>query len=342
MHINWGLVIVIGIIVLIILGIILFFIIKPYIIRYDTTMLFTGGLGSGKTTESVKRAIVCIRKQRIFKYKWQNFKIAITNLIRKLREKHLIKQFYKNNRTGFIIKDQKKYVKRPLLYSNIPIKFKPHIWSIKSEWSTQLDVEHILLLKEINEYSVVVIDEFPQFISQFDWDIDLVQKNCNEFITYFRHYIGGNLITNAQSEQEIECHFRRKLNIGIWCFNFRAWPFPFLPLFYTVRMCDFMLSDNMTTMSTTYVEENTKLHFGFFPGRTLGIFPGKAFDSRCYKPRYKKVKTKVLETNKWKKLDTTQVLRLRPYISPLDDKTTPQQIAKMENEAQKLQRSDEQ
>ena len=52
-----------------------------------------------------------------------------------------------------------------------------------------------------------MIDEFPQFISQFEWDIDIVQKNANEFITYFRHYIGGNLILNAQSEDEIEGHF---------------------------------------------------------------------------------------------------------------------------------------
>ena len=223
--------------------------------------------------------------------------------------------------------------KKPLLYTNIPVCFRSHVFGFKKEWSVQLDVEHILCLKEIREYSVVMIDEFPQFISQFEWDLELVQKNANEFITYFRHYIGGNLILNAQSEDEIECHFRRKLNIGMWCFNFKVWPFPVLPLFYTCRMCDYMLSDNMTTMTTTYVEENTKWRFGFFH---------KQYDTRCYSPRYKKVHIKVPFTKKWQKLKTTKVLRLRPYISPLDDRTTIQQVENMEKQAQNLDRSNEQ
>lgn len=135
---------------------------------------------------------------------------------------------------------------------------------------------------------------------------------------------------NAQSEDEIECHFRRKLNIGIWCFDFKKHLFG---LFYTNRMCDFMLSDNITTMSTTYIEENTRLHFG--------LFPRKAYDSRCYKPRYEKVKHKILVPAKWKKLTTKEVLRLRPYISPLDTKTTDRQIENMENEIKKLERNED-
>ena len=179
-----------------------------------------------------------------------------------------------------------------------------------------------------------MIDEFPQFISQFDWDIELVQKNCNEFITFFRHYIGGHLIINAQSEDEIECHFRRKLNIGVWCFDFHVWPLPFLPLFYTNRMCDFMLSENVTTMSTTYIEENTRIHFG--------LFPRKAYDTRCYSPRYEKVHIKVKKTKKWQKLKTVEVLRLRKYISPLDTKTTVKQVENMEKQAELLERNEDQ
>lgn len=325
----------------IILLIVLFFILKPYFIKHDTTILFTGGLGSGKTLESVKRAIVLIRKNRFFKYYWANFKIKIKNKYRKLYNKHYYNKYLRNLKKGK--KNPKKGIKpileqiplqkKPLLYSNIPIHFKTHIFGFKKEWSTQLEVRHVLLLKEINEYSVVMIDEFPQFISQFDWDIPLVQKNANEFITFFRHYIGGNLITNAQSEEEIECHYRRKLNIGVWCFDFHAWPFPFLPLFYTNRMCDFMISDNITTMSTTYIEENTKLHFG--------LFPRKAYDPRCYKPRYEKVHTKVKTTKKWKSLQTKEVLRLREYISPLDTKTTLTQIQKMEKDAEALERNED-
>ena len=41
-------------------GGILFFIIKPYTIKYDTTLAFTGGLGSGKTLNATKTAYTYI------------------------------------------------------------------------------------------------------------------------------------------------------------------------------------------------------------------------------------------------------------------------------------------
>ena len=194
----------IGILVLIILavGVIvwLIWLLKPYVIKHDTTILFTGGLGSGKTLESVKKAIVLVRKNRFIKYKWGNRLIKLKNKIRKLKNKLRAKKYNSLIKRKEIEKaktyaDKKpilpylKLRKEPLLYSNIPIHFKKHIFGIKKEWSTQLDVHHICLLKEINEYSVVLIDEFPQFISQFEWDVELVQKNCNEFITFFRHYV---------------------------------------------------------------------------------------------------------------------------------------------------------
>lgn len=336
----------IGIIVVILFGIALiiglFIYLKPYFIKHDTTILFTGGLGSGKTLESVKRAIVLIRKNRFFKWKIGNLKIKFHNAIvgaknkaRVHKYKKLIKQGLKPQEAYKKVKpllEKKPLIAKPLMYSNIPIQFKPHLFSLKKEWAKKLTVDHILLLDSIREYSIVLIDEFPQFISQFDWDIELVQKNANEFITFFRHYIGGHLIINAQSEDEIECHFRRKLNIGVWCFDFHIWPAPFLPLFYTNRMCDFMLSENVQTMSTTYIEENTKIHFG--------LFPRKAYDSRCYKPRYEKVKHQN-KKQQWEKLQTKEVLRLRPYISPLDTKTTEAQIDEMQRKADKLKRNED-
>lgn len=338
----------IGIAVLIIAGIIgliiLYFVLKPYVIKHDTTILFTGGLGSGKTLESVKRSIVLIRKMRLLKYYIYNNNNKIIRLWVKIinkAKKHKYNRYIKKHGEEYANKYLKEHPykiarkdrKKPLLYSNIPVRFRTHLFGRKKEWATQLDVLHICLLKEINEYSVVLIDEFPQFISQFEWDVELVQKNCNEFITFFRHYIGGHLIINAQSEDEIECHFRRKLNQGIWCFDFHAWPCRFIPLFYTNRMCDFMLSENIQTMSTTYIEENTRIHFG--------LFPRKCYDSRCYSIRYNRVKYKLISTAKWKKLKTNKVLRLREYISPLDTKTTELQVNKMEENIKKLERNED-
>lgn len=336
-----GLVIALMIIAIIIGLIILYFVLKPYIIKNDTTILFTGGLGSGKTLESVKRAIVLIRKNRLIFYHWGNWKIRRINQIRRWKNHTRIKKYHKlaernpekaeSYRLKKPILDYKKEIKKPLIYSNIPLHFKTHLIGFKKEWSTKLTVQHICLLKEINEYSVVLIDEFPQFISQFEWDVELVQKNCNEFITFFRHYIGGYLIVNAQSEDEIECHFRRKLNMAIWCFDFHAWPCKLLPLFYTNRMCDYMLSENVQTMSTTYIEENTKIHFG--------LFPRKAYDSRCYSIRYNRVRYKLKNTKKWERLKTNEILKLKPYISPLDTKTTDKQIDTMEQNIKKLERN---
>lgn len=326
-----------SIIIIVILTVILYKWLKPYIIKYDTTILFTGGLGSGKTLESVKKSILLVRKNRVFKYYLHNWwvKNFSTPYRHRKNNKKLLKMakatFKNRDVKPFKLMKYKKLNKMPYLYSNIPVNFKTHSWFwSKREWATKLTVKHIMLIKEINEYSVVLIDEFPQFISQFEWDVDLVQKNCNEFITFFRHYIGGHLIINAQSEDEIECHFRRKLNIGIWCFDFKKHLFG---LFYTNRMCDFMLSENVQTMSTTYIEENTKLHFG--------LFPRKCYDSRCYSVRYEKVPTKLISTAKWRDLKTKEVLKLKPYISPLDTKTTPRQIENMEREIEKLERNND-
>lgn len=325
-------------------GIILFFVLKPYFMKHDTTFTFVGGLGSGKTLEMSKTGVVLIRKQRLVKYYLYNFNNKWINGIRKLKNKLRTKKLAKLESQGKYdlameytkrkpLLEMRKDRKKPLVYSNYPIHFRTHLLGTKKEWSTQLQPEHLLLLKEINEYSVVLIDELPQFVSQFDWDIELVQTNMNEFITYFRHYIGGYLGITAQSVDEIECHIRRKLNQAIWCFDMHVLPFKWCPIFYYNRMCDYQLSDQVSTISTTYIEDNTKLHFG--------LMPRKLYDTRCYRPRYEKVNTKVIETKKWRQLTTKEVLRLREYVSPLDTKTTPQQIKTMEREIAKLERNND-
>lgn len=199
-----------------------------------------------------------------------------------------------------------------MLYSNIPIHFKQKIFSSKREWNITLTAPHILCLEEIREFSVILIDELPQFINQFNWNQEIIQKNVNEFITFFRHYIGGYLIVNAQAIDDVVVQIRRKLNQATWCFDFHKWC---LGLFYTIRMCDLMLSDSVQTMSTTYIEENTRLHFGLFP-------PRNTYDSRCYSVRYKNIYKKYEIKERYKKLKTSKVLRLVKYESPLDDTTT--------------------
>lgn len=327
--------------VLIIFGLIGLFILwrifKPYFIRYDTTLAITGGLGSGKSLTTIKTAIVLLRKQRFYKYKVYNFwHVKIYNwFVRRIdaRRKRYNDKLERNysyydettNTTTYVKKGKKlklkkmmllrEYRKMPMLYSNIPIHFKKHIFSRKREWNKTLTAPHILCLKEMEEFSIVVIDELPQFINQFNWNQELIQKNVNEFITFFRHYVGGYMLVNAQSIDDVVVQIRRKLNQATWCFDFKKW---FFGLFYTIRMCDIMLSDNISTMSTTFVEENTRLHFGLFP-------PRKTYDTRCYSNRYKNIYKKLEKEPRYKKLKTNKVLRLVKYTSPLDDITTQQQ-----------------
>lgn len=355
------------IILIIFIGVCLFIIwkvLKPYFIKYDTTVLFTGGLGSGKTLHAVKTAIVLIRKQRFYKYKVPNFVerrikrpwryffnilkarhkaeyIKATWKIRK--EHHAYNQFNDDNNNRYFIKIDKKtkdikkikywrhqkYRTKPMLYSNIPIHFKSRLLSRKREWAKIITPSHIFLLKKARLYSVIVIDEFPQFINQFEWDEELIQDNANEFITFFRHYIQGFLVCTAQSESDIVVQFRRKLNQAIWCFDFKKHLFG---LFYTVNMCDVMLSENMSTMTQPQIEENTKIKYGLFP-------PRKTYDTHCYSPRYDQVLDKnIQDEEEHKKLKTNRILRAKYYLSPLDKTTTQAQKEKMLKEVKKLER----
>lgn len=340
------------IIIAIIIIIIAIFVIKPYVVRHPTIECYTGELGGGKTIHSVKYGIVAIRMQRLIYYYFGNFKIKIQNafikLGNKIRKRHAQQKYKRYIKKGMT--PQQAYKKRgelkqkplkqlrqkPLLYSNIPMHFRSHLLGFKKEWSTKLEVKHLILRKRIREYSVVITDEMPSFLSQFDWDNPLVQTNLGEFITFFRHYIGGKWIINAQDANEIEVHIRRKINIAVWCSDFKVWPCRLLPLFYTCRMCDMIINDSIQTVSTTYLEENTKLHFG--------LFPRKVYDSRCYRPRYDLVDRyddKIIKTAKWSNLQTTEVLRLRQYVSPLDTKTTEKQVRAMDKLAEKLERNED-
>ena len=346
------------IIVAIILLIVIYKYFKPYFIKYDTTLLFTGGLGSGKSLESVKTSVVLIRKQRFYKYYVPNWWerrirrpwIRMINFLKAKNKKEYhakvknlkiaweYNQFLHdhNYRYFFDAKKKrlkkyclmKKYKAKPMLYSNIPIHYKTHFWSKKREWAKIITPRHVYLLKKIREYSVVMIDEFPQFINQFMWDEELVQDNCNEFITFYRHYVGGFLILNAQSESDIVVQFRRKLNQAIWCFNFKKHLFG---LFYTNKMADIMLSDNVSTIAQTQIEENAKTHFGLFP-------PKKTYDTRCYSIRYKEILQNSQDEQEHTKLKTNRILRSKYYLSPLDKTTTKKQKESMLHKAQALER----
>lgn len=271
------------IVIIVLLGFLFYKIFKPYFLKYDTTILFCGGLGSGKSMNSVKTSLVLYRKSCL-KVKWLNFKIAIHNKLKR---------------------DNKEFYVKPKLYSNIPIRIG------KNKYSTELTLNNLTLKDRLVEYSVVFIDELPQVVNQFNWNLKEVQYNLNEFISYFRHYIGGYLICNGQAESEIVKQVRSKLNSYYWCFNFQK----FLHFFYRVRILHSQITENEVSMSTEFIEDKTKWTYGII---------NKNYNSRAFRLRYFNIKNLERNNTYYKSdLTTNKILRFdKNYKSPCDDEVS--------------------
>ena len=263
--------------VIIIALVLLYFIVRPYCIKYDTLVSFTGGLGSGKTFKSVETALVLYRKQRL--------KVAIYNL--------------------FHPKDKQPL---PELYSNIPLKigFK--------KYALRLKKEHLLLQEKIIPRSVCLLDEVDVFANQFQYNNPAIVNtkggeengNFDEFCRFYRHYTkGGYLIFNTQATANENLTIRRRQNTVITLFHFRTWGIPLiLPhLIYTVKVRNVTLSDDVKTVEENNAEDNMRLNIGFMP-----LF--RHYDTYCYSNRYNSVPE--VEAKRFKKLKTNECL-IAPY-----------------------------
>lgn len=259
---------------------------KPYFIKYDTTLLFTGGLGSGKSLSSVKTAVT-LYKKTLNSWRWKCLKIKIKNRIRKWRKKDLIE-----------------LPSKPVLLSNVPILLGKK--KKKEIYSCQLTREILTLRERVPEYSVVLIDELPLLVNQFNWNQEEVKSNLNEFIALFRHYIGGYLIVNGQAESEIVKQVRAKLNSGYWCFDFQKfW------IFYRYKVIHYMVSENQTASSTEFLDDSVKFTYGILPLK-------KIYDSRYMSERYKRVK-KNYDPVRYSSLKRADLLTFNSSKSILDD-----------------------
>ena len=125
---------------------------------------------------------------------------------------------------------------------------------------------------------------------------------------------------------DVVVQIRRKLNRCTWAYDFKKHLFG---LFYTIRMCDIMINDTMQTISTSFLEDNTKLHFGLFP-------PKETYNTRCYSPRYNNCLDDPMRWVRYTGLKTTEIMRIEKYTSPLDDKTTKEQKQRMKKEIEQL------
>lgn len=164
------------IIVVIIALVIIIKVVKPYFPREETVQAYTGGLGSGKSFFSVKKAIKLLFKNRR-KVKWHNF-------------------WHRKDKQPM-----------PLLYSSIPVRIS------RKEYAEVLTARHLLLWEKIVPRSVVFIDEIGAFASQFDFKNPLIEKNFDEFVRFYRHYTqNGYMVVNDQCSDNIVLTVRRRLN----------------------------------------------------------------------------------------------------------------------------------
>lgn len=302
-----------AIIIAIIALLIIYLILKPYFIKYDSTLLFTGTLGSGKTLNAVKTGVK-IYKKTLFDIKSKNWFRKQFNKIRNKHNKKVDNRINKHKTKPGHYWQTKEYYEIPRLISNIPIKIKGGKHEL---WSNVLTKEMLTLEKDekgnlkckIPEYSVVIIDEIPQLVDQYNWNLKQVQENLNEFITFFRHYVGGKIIMTSQSDSQVVKQIRDKMNTFYWLSNFRK----FLFFFYKCDVCQFISSDVVGNVNTGFVEDNTKTIYG--------VLFRKLYDSRCYSERY----TIYPETNYYRfaKYKTNKIIRFDDYKSPLD--TQPKQ-----------------
>lgn len=268
---------------------VLYRILKPYAVKYDTTLLFTGGLGSGKSLSSVKTGLH-LYKRNTLKWRFKCLSRRIKNFAYK------------------ILKKPEKMVPmpvKPLLFSNVPICISDSKKKGKV-YSCPLTKEILTLQERIPENSIVLIDELPLLVNQFNWNLKEVKSNLNEFIALFRHYVGGYLIVNGQAESEIVKQIRAKLNSGYWCFHFQKfW------IFYRYKIIHYMVSENQTSSSTEFLDDSVKYTYGILPLR-------KVYDSRYMSERYLRVK-KVYEPKYFNKLKRSDLLSFNQDKSCLDE-----------------------
>lgn len=219
------------IIIIIIVAFILYRVIKPYVQRYDSVLLYTGGLGSGKSLISSSMAIRLLRKNRL--------KVKLHNLAQRFKKKN-----------------KRDYKPKPLLYSSIPLRIS------KNDWSISLDPKTPLLNLGVVEKSVIYIDEVSLYIDQ------MTIKYCNsdnleEFITLARHYTkGGYIVLNSQSSNKCNFHIRYCVNNIINLFDFKK-----IWRFYFVKVRNISNAEDITTIEHGNKEDNYSTLFGFIPFR---------------------------------------------------------------------------
>lgn len=253
-------------ILIIVLAFVAFLAVKPYVMRFDTVIGFTGGLGTGKSYISTLTARQQLKMNRL-KTRVYNF-------------------FHPRNRLPM-----------PLLYSSIPLKIS------RREYAVILDPESLILQKGFVKGSIIFLDEVDVFANQFAMgNENIIDTSCkkdlqkkrdgifdydsglfDEEIRLFRHLYSSpacecKLIVNTQATSNISTIIRRRMNSVYVLSKFRLWKIFNIPVFYTVRAREITITDEITNNDQSDKTDGTKLLIGFAPLHRL-------YDTHCYRHR---------------------------------------------------------
>lgn len=262
--------------------------VKPAPINLDHILAITGSVGSGKTLNSVKIA-VSLYKKSLSAWRKNCLWLRVKNWF--IKEFHLKKPLYE-------------MPEMPFLISNVPVRWG---WPWAYHWSVRLVPGMLLTDVRIPGNSVVLIDEFPSLCNQFDWDNPLVKDRLNDFLTFFRHWTNGYLVTNAQSFGKYPKVFRDDCGTYYNVFDCHA----YFGLVYSVSMVRVLAGDLSVAVTSEYLGENAKKHYGL-------LIP-RRYDSRCYRHMYDVVTKK--DYHEFYKLTTNIVTRLDPdRVGVLDER----------------------
>lgn len=294
--------------------------IKPYFIRYDKDIVIAGPPGAGKTCTGAKLSTKLIR---IAKF-WWGWTHKVVNKFKNWRirrhNKREEKRFKKKENYITHLKSEIQPIPKPQVYSSIPLNIKLHWWPwSKREWSCKLKISHLLCLEEMTQNNIVLFDEMPNAINQYNWDIPEIQDLFSEYASMHRHYYNNINIITAQAPSNVVIQYRRMVNKTTLMLFFHK--LPILPIFRASCM-DIMTNELVSTMASTQIDEATRTYWGLMP-------PKGTYDSRCYSNRIKNIliplqKGKAIE--RWDNLKTNDIMRFdTEKLTVLDDTTTKQQ-----------------
>lgn len=225
---------------------------KMYAFEVHTLNAFVGTNGSGKTYCAAWLAVRTFKRR--YRAVWRaNGRIFFHNL--------------------FLPRSRKKsYAVYPVLLSNIPLRIPGRGMAYR------LEPDHLLCREQMPEGSVVLIDEFGQWLSQYGYNNpNAVNNGSNdEFWRLCRHYGDFTIFLTEQCSENIIFSCRRRVQtlnnmLGVHVHRF-------LPI-WTARVRTISVSEEIKTVEQGMAGESSRLVLGWRPRRRL-------YDSRCFSARY--------------------------------------------------------